>query len=375
MMMHVPRILVSSRLVTALAVIGMLSAQVALARDAPAGTQTHDTADVAAASRITVLYDAFGRDPGLTKDWGFAALIEVRGKRILFDTGNNADVFAHNVEAKGIDLRKLDFVVMSHRHGDHIGGLNYLLKVNPDVRIYAPKENFGVFGASFPGNFYRPNENLPPDMRYFGGKPPATLVFGTPWPQGKFTWVANTTEVAPGFRLIVLKGSWGVDLDVMEVSLAIDTPEGTVLVVGCGHPTIERIVAATREATDRPIHLIIGGLHLLPAQDDEIRRIAADLRDRWQVAWIAPAHCTGEAAFAILQEAFGPHYLYAGLGTTLTLGPHPIATLGDRRLAAVFDTADRQAYRRGAGVDVDAPELVLVGVGPAWRSPAHDLVR
>ncbi|HEV7365603.1 MAG TPA: MBL fold metallo-hydrolase, partial [Gemmatimonadales bacterium] len=94
--------------------------------------------------RVTILYDAFGSHQGLTRDWGFAALVEYGGKRILFDTGNNAGIFAHNVRALGVDLRRLDFVVVSHRHGDHVAGLNYLLRVNPHVKIYAPRENFGV---------------------------------------------------------------------------------------------------------------------------------------------------------------------------------------------------------------------------------------
>src|SRR5262249_17259820 len=82
------------------------------------------------AAQITVLYDAFGKTSTLTKDWGFAALVEYGGKRILFDTGNNAEVLTHNVEAAGIDLKQLDFAVVSHRHGDHTSGLNHLLKVN-----------------------------------------------------------------------------------------------------------------------------------------------------------------------------------------------------------------------------------------------------
>jgi 7,8-dihydropterin-6-yl-methyl-4-(beta-D-ribofuranosyl)aminobenzene 5'-phosphate synthase len=273
--------------------------------------------------RITVLYDAFGRDASMKKDWGFSALIEVAGKRILFDTGNNSDIFGDNVKAKRVDLTKLDFVVVSHRHGDHMGGLNYLLSVNPNVPIYAPQENFGVFGASLPGTFYRRDESLPAQMRYFDGSPPSTLRFGTPWPQGKFTWLARTTEVAPGFHLIVLKGEWGVDLAVMEISLAIDTPDGIVLVVGCSHPTIERIVQAAQAAISRPVHLVVGGLHLLPAQDDEIRRVATVLHDALRVEWIAPTHCTGEPAFRILKEIFADRYVYAGLGSSISVGAQP----------------------------------------------------
>jgi hypothetical protein len=106
-------------------------------------------------AQITVLYDAFGKSSDMHKDWGYAALVEYGGKRILFDTGNNPDILAHNAQVKGIDLSKLDFVVMSHRHGDHMGGLSYVLKVNPAVKIYAPKEGFGVYGADLPSTFYR----------------------------------------------------------------------------------------------------------------------------------------------------------------------------------------------------------------------------
>lgn len=104
-------------------------------------------------AKITVLYDAFGKSSGMQKDWGYAALIEYGGKRILFDTGNNSELLAQNAKAKGVNLAKLDFVVMSHRHGDHMGGLAYLLTVNPKVKIYAPKEGFGVYGFDLPSTF------------------------------------------------------------------------------------------------------------------------------------------------------------------------------------------------------------------------------
>jgi 7,8-dihydropterin-6-yl-methyl-4-(beta-D-ribofuranosyl)aminobenzene 5'-phosphate synthase len=312
-------------------------------------------------AEITVLYDAFGKPSAMKKDWGFSALIEYRGKRILFDTGNNAEIFAHNVRAKEIDLTTLDFVVISHRHGDHTSGLNHLLHVNPDVKIYAPQENFGVFGAALPGTFYKRDKALPADMRYFDGNPPETLRFGSAWPEGKFTWVTENIEVAPGFHLIILPGLWGVDLEVKEISLAIDTPDGIVLVVGCGHPKIEAIVEATKAALNKPIHLVIGGLHLLPASDQEIRRIATALRDTWDVRFIAPDHCTGERGFATLKEVFADRYLYAGLGTTLQLGPTvTIKAEAGQPEAPAMDTDDIESYRRSLA---QAPFRALLGGG------------
>jgi 7,8-dihydropterin-6-yl-methyl-4-(beta-D-ribofuranosyl)aminobenzene 5'-phosphate synthase len=329
-----------------------------------------------ATAQITVLYDAFGESSAMRKDWGFSALIEYRGKRILFDTGNDAEVFAHNVRAKGIDLTRLDFAVVSHRHGDHMAGLNHLLDVNPGVRIYTPKENFGVFGAALPGTFYRRDSSLPASMRYYGGEPPETLRFGTAWPRGNFVWVTQTTEVAPGLHLIVLKGSWGVDLDVMEMSLAIDTPDGTIVIAGCSHPTIERIVRAARETTGQAIHLVIGGAHLLPANDEEIRRIATAMRDTLKVEWVAPTHCTGEPAFAILKEAFGDRYLYAGLGTRLSVGPTVKVRSGSGRSpAGPMDEAELRTYRRLLARSEDNPERMLAhgrlaSLKSSPRSPA-----
>lgn len=312
-------------------------------------------------AEITVLYDAFGKPSAMKKDWGYAALIEYRGKRILFDTGNNAEIFANNVKAKRVDLTTLDFVVVSHRHGDHTSGLNQLLSVNPDVTIYAPQENFGVFGAALPGNFYKRNEALPADTRYFDGDPPETLRFGSAWPEANFTWVTKDTEIAPGFHLIVLPGSWGVDLEVKEISLAIETPDGIVLIVGCGHPKIEAIVKAAKAALNKPIHLVIGGLHLLPASDKEIRRIATALRDTWNVRFVAPGHCTGEPGFAILKEGFSDRYIYAGLGSNLQLGPTVTvkAEAGQPKTPAM-DTPDIQSYRRSLA---QGPLRALLGRG------------
>ena len=154
--------------------------------------------------QITILYDAFGKPGPMRKDWGYAALVEYGGKRILFDTGNNPDVLAQNSKTKRVDLSKLDFVVMSHRHGDHMGGLAYLLRVNPRVRIYAPKEGFGVYGADLPGTFYRQDASLPLEQRYYGGAPPEILRFGSAWPAANFQLIDNSAEVMPGIHLITL---------------------------------------------------------------------------------------------------------------------------------------------------------------------------
>jgi 7,8-dihydropterin-6-yl-methyl-4-(beta-D-ribofuranosyl)aminobenzene 5'-phosphate synthase len=269
-------------------------------------------------ARVTILYDAFGERAGLERDWGFAALVEYEGRRILFDTGNDGEVFARNVRALNVDLRRLDFVVISHRHGDHTGGLGYLLSVNPGVRIYAPAERFGLFGGPVPTSIIRPDTALPARMRYFGGTAPTELRSSTVWPGAHFVLVDTLTEIVPGVAVVSTVSRTPGTLELRELSLVLRTPAGLVVVVGCSHPGIETVLEATRPYGAH-VHALYGGLHLVATPDSEIQRIARTLRDDWRLDMIAPGHCTGEPAFDALARAFGNRYVYAGLGSVIDL--------------------------------------------------------
>ncbi|PYX55222.1 MAG: MBL fold metallo-hydrolase, partial [Acidobacteria bacterium] len=186
-------------------------------------------AGVAAAetpNRVTILYDAFGKSPSLTMDFGFAALVEYGGKRILFDTGNNAKIFEHNVKALGVDLRNIDFVVISHRHADHTSGITYLLTVNPKVKIYVPDEPWGLFARGVKSDIYRKDPSLPADMRYYGGHPPEMFEGGTPWPGGNFIPISQRTEMAHGIFVIPGVSTSPGTLELKELSLAIKSTQG-----------------------------------------------------------------------------------------------------------------------------------------------------
>jgi 7,8-dihydropterin-6-yl-methyl-4-(beta-D-ribofuranosyl)aminobenzene 5'-phosphate synthase len=320
---------------------GALSSVVVMA----ASTGTAIAAD--SQSQITILYDAFGTDAAMKKDWGFSALVEVAGSRILFDTGNDQDIFAANVKARNIDLTSLDFVVLSHRHSDHMAGLNYVLSVNPKVKIYAPKEGFGIYGSSLPSTFYRKDESLPPQMRYYDGKPPEIMKFGAAWHGAHFELIDKTTEIAPGITLIALVSEAPGTRELKELSLAFNTPDGVVLVVGCSHPGIDKIVEAAA-AINPKIYLITGGFHLVVAPDDVIAKAVAALKDTFKVENVAPGHCTGEPTFAALKQAFGNRYIYAGVGTSLVLGPSMGS--GERRgERPALEGDDLTGYRKLAG--------------------------
>jgi 7,8-dihydropterin-6-yl-methyl-4-(beta-D-ribofuranosyl)aminobenzene 5'-phosphate synthase len=270
-----------------------------------------------AQDKVTILYDAFGESKELTRDWGFSALVEHNGKRILFDTGNDAVIFEHNVKALGVDLTKLDFVVISHRHADHTTGLRYVLQVNPGVTVYVPADGGNGFGGPpFPKALLRRDDSLPANMKYFGGATPEHFAWGKLYDTGNFVLVSQTTEVSPGISLVRTVSEKKGTLELPELTLAIKRPNGLLLVVGCSHAGLEAILEAS-SAVDPRTEIVFGGLHLVTAPVEEIDVLAENLKTKWKLQKIAPGHCTGEPAFARLKKAYGDNYLYAGLGTTV----------------------------------------------------------
>ena len=267
-------------------------------------------------ARVTILYDAFGPQSTLKKDWGFSALVEYGGKRILFDTGNNGAIFAHNVKELKVDLAKLDAVVISHRHGDHTSGLSYLLSVNPGVRIYAPVEG-AFFKSPLPAAFLEHARDLPPNQRYFDGQSP-DIISGTPWEQGNFQIVRQTAEIFPGFFVLTTRSEKPGTMEMNEISLAIRTPKGLAVVVGCSHPGVEKILENAAKI-DPKIYTVTGGFHLVLTPREEIQRVAGIFHDTLKVERVAPGHCTSEPGFAIFMDKFKECFDAAGLGAVIAL--------------------------------------------------------
>lgn len=303
-------------------------------------------------TEIKIIYDAFGKQSIYKKDWGYAAIIEIAGKRILFDTGNDGETFKHNAKVANEDLSKIDFVVLSHRHSDHMAGLSKVLEANPKVKVYAPREGFGIYGSSLPSSFYRKDAELPNDYRYYDGSPPEIMKFGSAWEKANFQVIDQTTEIAPGIWAIAQISDAPGTKEMKELSLAIDTPNGLVILVGCSHPGIENIVQAAAKINPK-IHLVAGGFHLVTAPDDTIANVAIALRDKWRVNYIAPGHCTGEPTFNALRKTFGDHYVYAGLGAVIKLEPNGVIE-GVSMKTTLFQADELGLYRQLSAESHDA---------------------
>lgn len=293
---------------------------------------------------IINLYDAFGKDVGLTKDFGFSCITKYNGNTILFDAGTNADIFRINTSVLGIDLTKVDIVVVSHGHPDHLNGIDYLLSVNPDVKIYFPYDLFWGAPVHFDATGQEPKvkDSLPEYMQYFDGKNSKFLInqSGRFW-NANIEFVKTSKEILPGLNLIttnseymgyfscypnksVVEGEFeDTDsecrkINLPELSLSIKTDKGQVLITGCSHSGIDRIVKETKTVTNDKIELLYGGLHMIPFNRLQTLRLINILKSDFMVHRVAPAHCTGHLAFKLLQNAFKDDYLFAGLGEIIS---------------------------------------------------------
>ncbi|HTG34562.1 MAG TPA: MBL fold metallo-hydrolase [Thermoanaerobaculia bacterium] len=310
---------------------------------ASCGVQFPVRAQAAAPSAGVTLanvYDAFGAErKGLAQDFGFSCVVNYKGKWILFDSGTDARIFERNLKAMKIDLRKIDIAIVSHGHYDHIGGFDYLLSVNPKVKIYLPNDFFSL-GAPTKFPFREPEpdvaKTLPKDEQYFRGERVVegmvTVPTGRFW-KSNVEYVTEAKEVLPGVTLIPttskLMGTFikyppfGDEhpqfVGMPELSASFATGKGEIILAGCSHSTIETIIQEAQKVRKGKIYLVAGGFHLIPYGREYIEGLAKRMHEQYGVEAVAPAHCTGHLAFSVFHKVFGDQYKFFGLGETLSL--------------------------------------------------------
>ncbi|MHC4913081.1 MAG: MBL fold metallo-hydrolase [Planctomycetota bacterium] len=230
---------------------------------------------------ITVVYDSSACEEGLETGWGFSCLVRDGEKTILFDTGPNRSL-VDNMKSLAIEPESIDIVVLSHIHGDHTGGLGSFLEKNCDVTVYLPK--------SFPKRL-------------------KDKVAGC---SAKMVEVERSLEICEN---VYSTGELG--RLIKEQCLVIRTEAGPVLIAGCAHPGIVRILHAARELLDDDILLAIGGFHLEWATKGKIRRVMSALKQSG-VRYVGACHCCGDKSRRLLEEHFGEKFIDLGAGSVIT---------------------------------------------------------
>ena len=301
--------------------IGLFICLLLIAPQSVQGAATPPPAKVAAtaaeaaqvkALKITVLSTMLA-EQGLG-EWGYAALVEVDGKRFLYDTGASPDVVLKNAAGMGIDLSTVEDVIISHNHGDHTGGLlalrRELMKKNPAAMsrlhvaagIFAPR-----VGAD--GKDHNAFTGRAAEYRALGGQviehakadqlaPGVWFTGPVPRPNPEHNWSQGSGRIEVDGKLVE-------DNIPEDAALVFATSEGAVVLTGCGHAGIVNIAEDARAITGgAPILAVIGGLHLFNQKDETVDWTGAQLK-AMGVKYLLAGHCTGIEATMRLRAALG----------------------------------------------------------------------
>ena len=230
--------------------------------------------------KITLIsvYDNYQVNPELKTDWGFAIVIETLKDVVLFDTGGNSEILLFNMRKMGIDPASIDKVVISHIHSDHLGGLEGFLKENSKVKVFIP--------ASFP-------DSIREMIRSYGTD---------------FVDISEPTKISDFvFSTGELYGP------PKEQSLIILSKKGLVVITGCAHPGIVKIVKKAKEMfPQKEVYLVLGGFHHPP------KEVVSELK-KLKVKKVAPSHCSGDEIRELFKKEYQNDFIENGVGKIISI--------------------------------------------------------
>lgn len=232
---------------------------------------------VSGTGKITILYNDYVYDSRLRAEPGISILIETPQLVVLFDTGGDTQILQENIEILDVNISKIDCIVLSHEHWDHLGGLEYILSKNPGIPVYVPGEY---------------SQYLADNIRSYGGE----CV-----PLGNATRLSDSIGVSN-----TIYGTYD------EHALVVKTGEGLILLTGCSHPGVDNVAFDVVESSGNNISLILGGFYT------SSRAHACDVLDEIGVDRVAPIHGgLSSATLEYLEKRYGENYIQSGVGYIL----------------------------------------------------------
>lgn len=289
-------------------------------------------AEPARVVKVTVLSTMLAGDRGRgIGEWGFTALLEVDGQRILVDTGERPETVLRNASELGIDISDVTDLVITHNHGDHTGGLvtlrRELMKKNPRAlsRAHVPR---GIFYPRPGANGAEGNGLLPFRAAYeaLGG---VFVEHEGPAQLGPAVWLTGPVPRQYPERNYGGTGRAQTPAGLVEdnvpedASVIVDTADGLVVLSGCGHAGIINTIEYARKVVRQaPVVAAVGGFHLFAASDATLAWTANKLRE-FGLRYLLGAHCTGiEAVYRLraMLRLTRQTAVVGAVGSSFTLG-------------------------------------------------------
>ena len=271
--------------------------------------------------RVEVLSTMLTSDDGIG-EWGFSAVVDVDGHRILFDTGDRPDTVLNNAKELHVDLANITDVVLSHNHHDHTGGLMALrralmpMQKSALARAHVGK---GIFDARRTDQG-KPLEFIATTQREYEATGGHFVVYDHPVELWNGVWLTGPVPRKypernwSGHVQIQTPAGWKEDTIPEDMSLVINTAKGLVVVSGCGHSGIVNTLDYARSSIrNAPVYAALGGFHLYQLDDEKLQWTAARLREFGLQNFLG-AHCTGIEAVYRIRELVGLNRRTASVG-------------------------------------------------------------
>lgn len=266
--------------------------------------------------------DTAPQGSGFRAEHGVSWHIETPHGQVLFDTGQSGDVLLHNAALLGVDIGRVDALVISHAHYDHTGGLLPVLdRMSPRPPLYAsvdlfrPRYKTATPAPQFVG-IALSRQELEQRTTLRLSTAPAEVLPGV-WSTGEIT--ERYTFIGGSDELIVPDGDgWAPDRYLDDLSMVVETAQGLVVLLGCGHAGLLNILRHVKQHFDGPIRVVAGGTHLMSATPEMLAQAVEELPALYDNPRLYPNHCTGKRAFDALAAAFAERVQPCPAGTVFT---------------------------------------------------------
>ena len=269
--------------------------------------------------RIVTLSENTVSANGFHAEWGLSLYAETEEGNFLLDTGNGASA-VYNAERLGIDLGKIDKLVLSHSHADHTGGLrDFLRRRNKEIEIIAHPDVFGLTYVAKDGkNLFRGIPFRREELESLGAK---FILTAEPMKLSESVLTTGEVPMVTDFEKVVdnvsrKEGTQMVPDEVKDdLSIVFKTAHGLAVMLGCSHRGVVNHLLHAQKITDvKEIHTVVGGCHLFNAKAERIKKTIDALRE-FNIQQLGVSHCTGMKASVAMMEEFGDRFYFNNAGS------------------------------------------------------------
>ncbi len=274
---------------------------------------------------ITTLNENTANRGDFLAEFGLSILVETDEANVLLDTGRSISA-TYNADTLGIDLSKIDKIVLSHGHYDHTGGLRQILrKMRKEVEIIAHPDIWAAKYARRQGQKDR-YIGVPfqcQELESLGANFTLTTkpikITDNIMTTGEIPMVTDFEEIEPNRFFVKEETGWQPDELLDDQALIINTEQGLVVIPGCAHRGVINTLYHAQQLTGvTQIHMVLGGCHLISASKERIRLTISALRGL-NVQKLGVSHCTGLPAAVIMAQEFGDKFFFNNAGTRINL--------------------------------------------------------